>query len=261
VESWSVVVLSQDTAAIRAITDVLREAGHEPVAVVTPGARAEAVANDVPEDADIVAPASAQQLAALIASYEPDLVICDAFPWLVPAEALAVPRLGAINMHPSLLPRWRGPVPVAWAIRAGDPELGVTIHRMDEHFDTGPILAQGSVPFGDEWSWQELTPKLDAVERELLPRALARITAGEEGDPQPEGDYPYAGWFEDDYVWVDWKRPAEEVLRQIRAWQFVGRTPRRRRGPLAEVDGKTARIRRASVDPDGSISILEAEAT
>ena len=150
---------------------------------------------------------------------------------------LAVPRLGAINMHPSLLPRWRGPFPVAWAIRFGE-ELGSTVHRMDETLDTGPILAQGSVPFEDEWSWQELGPKLEALESELLLQALNRIAAGDEGESQPPTDDPYAGEFEDDYVWVDWSKPVDEVLRQIRAWQFVGLTRNRERGPLAKIRGE-----------------------
>ena len=64
------------------------------------------------------------------------------FPWKVPADALAVPKLGWLNGHPSLLPRHRGPVPLAWAIRNGDEDFGITFHRMDAELDTGPILAQ-----------------------------------------------------------------------------------------------------------------------
>ncbi|MBT8226984.1 MAG: hypothetical protein HKP61_13325 [Dactylosporangium sp.] len=64
------------------------------------------------------------------------------FPWWLPPELLRLPRYGVVNLHPSLLPRHRGPIPVHWAIRAGDPTTGVTAHLMNEGFDTGPILAQ-----------------------------------------------------------------------------------------------------------------------
>ena len=71
------------------------------------------------------------------------------FPWKIPADALAVPTLGWLNGHPSLLPRHRGPIPVAWAIRDGDEEIGITFHRMDAELDTGAILAQAAQPLGE----------------------------------------------------------------------------------------------------------------
>jgi len=256
-ETWRVVIISQVGDAAANIDRVLRESGHEPVAVMTArpvddGPERQQfflrVFSESPRDLDILVPANSKRIAPLIAPYEPDLVVCCGFPWLIPPEALAVPLLGAINMHPSLLPRWRGPFPVAWAIRCGE-DLGSTVHRMDETLDTGPILAQGSVPFEDEWSWQELGPKLGALEAELLRQALERIAAGDAGETQPATGDPYAHDFEDDYVWVDWSKPVEEVLRQIRAWQFVGFTPGQERGPLAEIGGETVRILRGSRDP------------
>ena len=89
---------------------------------------------------------AASSIAPLLASVEPDLVVCMGFPWKIPPDALAVPRLGWLNGHPSLLPRHRGPLPVAWAIREGDEEIGITFHRMDADLDTGPILAQRRYP-------------------------------------------------------------------------------------------------------------------
>src|SRR5881275_1575084 len=99
---------------------------------------------DGPQDIDLVYPAGRKRLAPVLRLYEPDLLLCTAFPWRIPAEALAVPRIGCVNGHPSLLPRFRGPTPVAWAIRSGETRIGFTYHLMDEQFDTGPILAQGS---------------------------------------------------------------------------------------------------------------------
>jgi methionyl-tRNA formyltransferase len=271
------VIISQVGEAAASIDRVLHEAGHEPVAVLTTRRAVEEgperqqfflrVFSESPRDLDILVPANSKRIAPLIEPYEPDLMVCCGFPWLIPSEALAVPRLGAINLHPSLLPRWRGPFPVAWAIRFGE-DLGSTVHRMDETLDTGPILAQGSVPFEDEWSWQELGPKLESLEAGLLRQALERIAAGDQGDPQPPTDEPYAGEFEDEYVWVDWSKPVDEVLRQIRAWQFVGTTRGRERGPLAEIHGEKVRILRASRDAadgpepecaDGSFRITASE--
>jgi methionyl-tRNA formyltransferase len=276
VESWRIVIISQVGDAAASIDRVLREAGHEPAAVLTTRRAVEEgpkrqqfflrVFSESPRDLDILVPANSKRIAPLIAPYEPDLVVCCGFPWLIPPQALAVPRIGAINLHPSLLPRWRGPFPVAWAIRCGEG-LGSTVHRMDETLDTGPILAQGSVPFGNEWSWQELGPKLEALEAALLRQALGRLAAGDEGESQPASDEPYAGAFEDAYLWVDWSKPVDDVLRQIRAWQFVGTTYGRERGPLAEIEGETVRILRASRDAgepavacgDGSIWIVASE--
>jgi methionyl-tRNA formyltransferase len=263
-ECWRVVIISQVGDAAASIDRVLREAGHEPVAVLTTRRAVEdgperqqfflRVFSESPRDLDILVPANSKRIALLLEPYEPDLVVCCGFPWLIPPEALGVPRLGAINIHPSLLPRWRGPLPVAWAVRSGE-DLGSTVHRMDASYDTGPTLAQGSLPFEDEWSWEELAPKLEALEAKLLRQALERIAAGDEGESQPVTDEPYAGEFEDEYVWVDWSKPVDEVLRQIRAWQFVGATRNRERGPLAKIRGETVRILRAGRGGRGMVEI------
>ncbi len=70
-----------------------------------------------------------------------------------------MPRLGIVNGHPSLLPHYRGPIPVAWAVRNGETEIGLTYHLMDEQFDTGNVLAQAPIPLDDEWSFEELNSK------------------------------------------------------------------------------------------------------
>src|ERR671923_287621 len=105
-----------------------------------------ALVSTVPEAVDVIVPASKARIAPLLRVYEPDLLLCLAFPWLIPGDALDVPRLGAVNTHPSLLPRYRGPNPIGWMFRNDDPEVGLTFHRMDDAFDTGAILAQGSAP-------------------------------------------------------------------------------------------------------------------
>ena len=90
-------------------------------------------------------PATRAQIAPLLRAYEPDLALCAGFPWKIPADAIAVPRHGIVNGHPSLLPRYRGPSPVAWAIRNGETEIGFTFHYMDAELDTGGILGQAPI--------------------------------------------------------------------------------------------------------------------
>jgi methionyl-tRNA formyltransferase len=172
-----------------------------------------------------------------------------------------------VNGHPSLLPRYRGPSPVSWAIRNGETELGFTFHRMDPELDTGAILAQAPFPLGDEHSWEELEPKLVEVVTELLPRALARVEQGDPGDPQPAGVGEYLSTFEPGYAWIDGSRSVAETYRQVQAWRFHGFTPGPR-GALTELDGETVRVLRTTIDAghgrtvecaDGTLRIVEWE--
>ena len=115
-------------------------------------------------------------------AYEPDLLICWGFPWKIPQAALAAPRLGSINMHPALLPRHRGPIPLAWALREGDPAWGITWHRMDAELDTGNVLAQTTVPIADDdVDVAEFGPRLIGAGLDLLPRVLERVAACDPG--------------------------------------------------------------------------------
>ena len=273
-----VVIVSQVLPAVVGYDGGLRASGHEPVALLTSRRSPDdadrypefaALVGGAPAHLDVLIPRDRTQMAPLLAAYEPDLVLCTGFSWRIPPEALAVPRLGAINGHPSLLPRWRGPSPVAWTIRNDERELGFTFHRMDEHFDTGPILAQGSVPLEDtDDGWDTLGEKIGPLAFELLQTALARVEAGDPGDPQV-GDSSYAPFFEDDYVALDWSRPAREVHNQVRAWRFMPFQPSRGvRGPIAELDGSRVRVVRTRLEPgegtrvdcgDGPIWVLETE--
>jgi methionyl-tRNA formyltransferase len=269
-----VVLVSQVPQAVTGFDDMLRGLGHEPVALLCSRAHAGRYGNrfddlvrDAPAELDVVIPASREAIAPLLRAQEPDVVLCLGFPWKVPADALVVPRHGWMNGHPSLLPHYRGPSPVSWAIRNGEREIGFTFHRMDVELDTGAILAQGTVEIGDEHSWEELEPKLVALVTELLPKALARIETRDPGDPQ-EGDGSYFSFFGSDYVWIDWSRPAGEIARQVQAWRFASATDGDR-GALAKLDGATVRVLRTSLEPrddapsmsagDGTIWVTETE--
>jgi methionyl-tRNA formyltransferase len=269
-----VVLVSQVPQASHGLTGLLRALGHEPVALLCSredagrygGDAFDELVRDAPESLDVVVPATRAGIAPLLRRYEPDLLLCAAFPWKIPPDALSVPRLGAVNGHPSLLPHYRGPNPVAWAIRNGETEIGFTFHRMDAELDTGPILAQATVELADEHSWDELGPKLNEIVGGLLPRALARVEENDPGDPQPEAAGSYFTFLEPEYVWIDWSKPAVDVYRQVRAWRFASATDGR--GALAELEGETVRVLRTSLEPadgramecgDGTIWIVETE--
>ena len=274
---WRVVVVSQIPRVAAGYVELVRGLGHEPVAHLAarmppkfdnPRARefAGGLIVDGPTGIDLVYPGARSRMAAVLRFYEPDLLLCTAFPWRIPADALAVPRIACVNGHPSLLPRYRGPMPMAWAVRNGETEIGMTYHLMDEQFDTGNILAQGTVPLDDGETNESLWPKLGAVSAELLPRVFERLAAGDRGDPQEGGDYQ--SLFDDDYAFVDTSWTAEEVHRQVRAWRFafIGKNLR---GPILERDGERRRLAATSLTEvdgaellecaDGPLWILESE--
>jgi methionyl-tRNA formyltransferase len=240
-----VVIISVAAQAVEGYAQILDALGHETVGVLTmandrrPEAVPQVIAN-TPAGTDVVVVGAKERMAPLLRSYEPDLALCSGWGWKLDAEALALPRLGIVNGHPSLLPRWRGANPFGWTLRSGDKELGYTFHLMDEGFDTGPILAQGSAPLTDDDSTATLFRHLPGLVVDLLPKALARIEAGDRGDPQAEKSASYASRFEDEYAEIDWTRPARDVHNQVRCWFLP--TVSGIMGPLTTLDGKRVRV-------------------
>lgn len=118
------------------------------------------------------------EIAAEITELGPQLVVCSCFPWRVPPRLLGIPRYGWWNLHPSLLPAYRGPDPLFWQQRAAESKTGISLHQMDEGFDTGPILGQAAVSLalGD---LREAEQRLGAEGGQLLLRALQELMAGE----------------------------------------------------------------------------------
>ena len=245
----------------------LRDLGHEPVALLGPRRDGDRempphlVLTDAsaPRGLDLLFARDKYAIEPLIRAYEPDLMLCQGFPWRIPQAALDTPRLGSVNLHPALLPRHRGPIPLAWAMRDGDSQWGMTWHRMDAELDTGNILAQGTLPIDDaDVDIAEFSPKLQAASLALLPQALERVAAGDPGDPQPAEGATWAGHFEDDeYVRVDWSNPARFVHNQVRAWHltfgFSGL-----RAPVAELDGEQVVLLQTRLtDPGGDARRVE----
>jgi methionyl-tRNA formyltransferase len=250
--SWRVVIVTRILPVALGFHAALREAGHEPVGLLTirdtdgryGGFDLSGMLDELPPELDLLMPARRSSIAPLLASVEPDLVVCMGFPWKVPADALAVPRLGWINGHPSLLPHHRGPVPVAWTIREGEKEFGVTFHKMDAELDTGPILAQNVLPVGELCSPDEFYGRMGPAVIDVLGKALANLAAGVEASVQEGGDYQ--SFFGDEDATLDFSRPAVEVHRLVWAWRFT--IPRGTlHGALAELDGVTVRVLASSL--------------
>jgi methionyl-tRNA formyltransferase len=274
--SWRVAIVTRILPVLAGFDAVVRAAGHEPVALLTMRdhdgrygnlpAIGELLMGAAPE-LDVLIPARRSSVAPLLASVQPDLVVCMGFPWKIPPDALAVPRLGWLNGHPSLLPRHRGPLPVAWAIREGDEEIGITFHRMDADLDTGPILAQRRYPLGELQPPDTFYPELGALVGEALAEALERLAAGDEGTPQEEGG-SYESFFAADDVWLDLSRPAEEVHRLVWAWRYALALDGTR-GALLELGGQPVRVLATSLTEvegaqrldcgDGPLWVVETE--
>jgi methionyl-tRNA formyltransferase len=263
---WRVVLFSMHPRAALGLDALVRAAGHETVALLAPrlrdGATDDAVerwvqlVRDAPPHLDVCVVPEKLRLARLLEAYEPDLGVCIGYPWLLPPEVLAIPRLGIVNGHPSLLPRWRGPFPIPWAVREGDAELGTTFHLMDGSFDTGPILAQGSVPMPLDYEWSSVESCLAELTQNLLPPALDRLARGEPGDPQDQEGGRYASAFPSDFVELDLEQPAAVVHRHVASWRFVFRYDGLR-GALTLLDGVRTRILRTSlVDPGDGARVL-----
>ena len=240
----------------------VREAGHEPVALLTirdPDRRygawdLPALVEGAPADLDVLLASRRSSIAPLLRSLEPDLVTCMGLPWKIPVDALAVPTLGWLNGHPSLLPAHRGPVPVAWAIRAGDEETGVTYHFMDADLDTGPIVAQRRFPIGEYVEPDEFYGRIGPVMVEALGEALQRIEAGDRGTPQGAGG-EYESFFAEEDVWLDQTRPALEMHRLAWAWRY-SIALHTENGLLVDVDGATMRVLESSLDEvDGALKV------
>ncbi len=172
------------------------------------------------------------QLSAL----QPEVMIVVAYGLILPQAALDIPVHGCINIHASLLPRWRGAAPIQRAIEAGDGESGVTIMRMDAGLDTGPMLLWDSVPLTERSTAATLHDQLAALGAALIVEALARLQQGALTEhEQPAEGATYARKLSKDEARIDWSAPADVVARRIRAFNPAP-------GAWTELDDERVRI-------------------
>ncbi|MDD3371300.1 MAG: methionyl-tRNA formyltransferase [Alphaproteobacteria bacterium] len=147
-----------------------------------------------------------------------DVAVVAAYGLILPKAILEAPACGCLNIHGSLLPRWRGAAPIQRAILAGDTETGITIMQMDEGLDTGAMLLKGSVPIAETTTAESLHDELAALGAELIVRALDDLRAGTlSAVAQPKDGSCYAAKLTREDGRIDWARPAAELERQLRA--------------------------------------------
>lgn len=160
-----------------------------------------------------------EQAQSELAALKPDLFVVVAYGLILPQAVLDIPRLGCINSHASLLPRWRGAAPIQRAIEAGDHESGVTVMRMEAGLDTGPMLLKVSTPISDEDTGGSLHDRLAELGPPAVIQAIAGLAAGTlEGEIQDDTLATYAHKLNKAEAALDWQRPATELARLIRAF-------------------------------------------
>jgi methionyl-tRNA formyltransferase len=176
--------------------------------------------------------------------WAPDLIVVAAFGQILRKEVLALPQHGCINVHASLLPRWRGAAPINAAILAGDEETGVTIMQMDAGLDTGPMLAQRSTRLTREDTAGSVTQALSTLGADLLIETLPRWLAGEiQPQPQDGALATYAPMLKKEEGRLDFNHEANELERRVRAFNPWP-------GAYMEWEGGILKIHRAHVEPD-----------
>ena len=157
---------------------------------------------------------------AALASLFPDVVVVAAYGLFLPPEVLNVPPLGCLNIHPSLLPRYRGPSPVVTAILSGDDETGVTIMKLDEGMDSGPILAQTKVALADRETTPELTRRLFDLGADLLVDTLPRWSSGDiQATPQDESCATFTPLVKKEDGEINWNTGAARIAKMVRAYE------------------------------------------
>ncbi len=156
------------------------------------------------------------QAQADFAKLQADVAVVVAYGLILPQPVLDAPRHGCLNIHASLLPRWRGAAPIQRAIMAGDAETGICIMQMEAGLDTGPVLLRAATPITEADTAQSLHDRLSQMGAALIVDALAQLLSLR-AVPQPDAGVTYAAKIDKSEARVDWTRPAEDVARQIRA--------------------------------------------
>jgi methionyl-tRNA formyltransferase len=151
------------------------------------------------------------------AALDAEVAVVVAYGLILPEPVLAAPEHGCLNLHGSLLPRWRGAAPLQRAIMAGDAETGVMVMRMEKGLDTGPVCMTERVAIGADETTRELHDRLSRLGADLMGRALAALSRGTLGSaPQPEEGVTYAAKIDKAEARIDWAKPADEVHNLIR---------------------------------------------
>ena len=182
-----------------------------------------------------------EEAAGPIRDTRPDALVVAAYGLIVPAPMLQIARYGAINIHASLLPRWRGAAPIQRAILAGDQETGISIMRMDAGLDTGPVFRRESIPIEPDDDAGTLHDRLAALGARMIVQTLQDMLEGRpQAIAQPEEGVTYARKIDKNEATLDWTRPAAELERAVRAFRPVP-------GAATRLAGENIKVWRARV--------------
>jgi methionyl-tRNA formyltransferase len=174
-------------------------------------------------------------------SFEADLFVVAAYGQILPKAVLSLPKFGAVNVHASLLPKYRGPAPIAWAILNGERKTGITTMLMDEGMDTGDILLQSEISVREEDTTETLQDRLASLGAQVLSETLEKIKKGEiHPVPQDHSKATYAPMLKKEDGRIQWTRRAEEIDRQVRAFHPWP-------GAYAEWQGRVLKIYKGEV--------------
>ncbi|MFH1671603.1 MAG: methionyl-tRNA formyltransferase [Candidatus Portnoybacteria bacterium] len=149
----------------------------------------------------------------------PDLIIVAAYGYILPKEILDIPKYGCLNIHPSLLPKYRGPSPIQWAILKGEEKTGVTLMKMAEGIDSGPIISQEETEIRDKETADQLHLRLAELGADLLIEAIPLFIQGKiKPKEQEEKEVSFSKILKREYGQIDWKEPAKNIERKVRAF-------------------------------------------
>lgn len=225
----------------------LKEDGHEVIGVLTqpdkPGNRNKLTSSPVKvyalaEGLPVYQPKSMRDPSslALLRSLAPELTVVAAYGQILPEDVLAVPALGSVNVHASLLPKYRGAAPIHRAILNGERETGVTLMHMVKKLDAGDIIAKRATPIGADEDAEHLSARLAVLGADLLSDTLPAIADGTAARiPQNDAEATYAAMLSREMSPIDWNKTAEEIANQVRAlipWPCASMS----------LDGKTVKV-------------------
>ncbi len=235
------------------------EAQHELVLVITqpdkpagrdkklapPPVKVWAQKNNIP----VEQPEKIYNLKSIISNFEPDLLLVAAYGQIIPKDILDIPKLGSINIHGSLLPQYRGASPIQSAILNGDQETGITLIKMDEKMDHGPMIAREKLYLTGKEKFPELYKALSLVSAELVEKTLPDWFAGKIApEEQSHNEASFSKMLTRQDGKINWAQPAAQIDQQIRA---LNPEP----GTWTELKGKVVKILEAEILPDHKIEL------
>jgi methionyl-tRNA formyltransferase len=235
----NVVVASSSPVAIPLISALNASSTHQLIGLLTnpdkaTGRGMHVIANELATWAEslglnVQKPVNNDELKKVIENFKPEIVITIAYGRIIPLELLEIPKSGWINVHFSLLPRWRGAAPVQWAILTGDKQTGITVFKLDKGMDTGPVYLEQVTPIYDNENSDELLKRLSQIGSDLVIKSLELISDGVIPKPQASNGITLAPKISKNDGKIDWQQSSNQVVNRFRAlssnpgvWSLLG---------------------------------------